>query len=502
MATENDKKEQLELSATNDVDIQEASSLEWSAADEKALVWKIDLRIFPMLIILFILNFIDRGNFANARLKGLEADLGLSDVEYQTCISILLVGYVLMQIPSNMILNKISRPSWYLCSCVMIWGMISACIAAVHNAGSAIACRFFLGCVEAALFPGSLYYLSRWYTRKEMQTRVTLMNAGNLLAQAFGGLIAAGVLGDMEGKSGMRAWRWLFVIEGVITVFFAFVALFVLPDYPTTTRWLSQKEVFIAEKRLVDDAGVADEDEDDMSAMKGLWLAVTDPKVWLLAITYHATIMGLSFSYFFPTITSALGYGTTETLLLTAPPWIWALIVSIPNAIHTDSSGERFFHFAWPAVTCCIGFIISMASTNTGARYFSAFMMTTGYASGFAMLAWISNTIPRPRAKRAAALAFVNAWGNIGSIPGAYIWPSAYGPYYRKSFGASLAILSFAVCSAFVLRTYLKHLNKKLDSDEGVAFEASEHALKHAAELAHESAEEVSERKKAFRYLY
>ena len=93
-------------------DVQES----WDAAEEKKLVRKMDIRIFPIMIILFILNFIDRNNFANARLKGLEEDLKLSDVEYQTCISILLVGYVAMQIPSNMILNKLTKPSWYVCS--------------------------------------------------------------------------------------------------------------------------------------------------------------------------------------------------------------------------------------------------------------------------------------------------------------------------------------------------------------------------------------------------
>ena len=88
-------------------------------------------------------------------------------------------------------------------------------------------------------------------------------------------------------------------------------------------------------------------------------------------------ISNLYHSYFFPTITAALGYSTTVTLLLTAPPWIWALLVSVPNALHADKTGERFYHFAWPAVTCCIGFIISMTSTHTGARYFSAFLMTS-----------------------------------------------------------------------------------------------------------------------------
>ncbi|KAI0470084.1 major facilitator superfamily transporter [Xylariaceae sp. FL0804] len=473
----------------------------WTSKEESALVRKIDLRIFPIIIVLFILNFLDRNNFANARLKGLEDDLGLTDVQYQTCISILLVGYVSAQVPSNMALSKLSRPSWYLCAMAVLWGVISTSTGAVRNATDAILCRFFLGIVEASLFPGSIYLLSRWYTRKEMQLRVTLLNAGNLAAQAFGGLIAAGILADMEGKAGLRAWRWLFIIEGAATIACGIVAAFILPDYPASTTWLSEHEKSIAMRRLALDAGVAEAAENE-SALHGLKLAVLDPKVWLLGLTYHATIMALSFSYFFPTITAALGYDTTKTLLLTAPPWIWAVMFSLPNAWHADKTGERFWHYTVPAVACIIGYIISMTTTATAPRYFAMFLMTTGYASGFVMLAWISNTIVRPASKKAAAIAMVNAMGNIGSIPGSYIWPSKYGPYYVKSFGAEVAIFAFAVGCAFTLRTYLKHLNKKLDVEDQIPFEVTSKTAQKTADLEGKPTGAVVEEAKGFRYLY
>lgn len=294
----------IALVAASTKDNASGEYVSWTAQDERALRLKIDLRIFPALVILFILNFLDRNNFANARLKGLEQDLGLSDVQYQTCISILLVGYVVMQVPSNMLLDKLSKPAWYLCGCAATWGIISAATGAVHNPSGAIACRFFLGCVEAVLFPGSLYFLSRWYTRKEMQLRVTILNAGNLLAQAFGGLIAAGVLGNMEGKAGIRAWRWLFIIEGAITIAVSAITAFVLPDYPSTTSWLSEREKLIALKRLELDIGGNDfgfsEESSQGGALHGFKDAISDIKVWILALTYFSTIMGLSVSRLLP----------------------------------------------------------------------------------------------------------------------------------------------------------------------------------------------------------
>jgi len=99
-----------------------------------------------------------------------------------------------------------------------------------------------------------------------------------------------------------------------------------------------------------------------------------------LRITYFLTIMGLSFSFFFPSITVALGYNTTETLLLTAPPWIWALVVSLPNAWDADRTGERFFHYLWPAAACMIGYIISMTTEVVGPRYFAMFLMTSEHS--------------------------------------------------------------------------------------------------------------------------
>ncbi|KAI8277665.1 hypothetical protein K4K59_009431 [Colletotrichum sp. SAR11_240] len=404
----------------------------WDPATEKALVRKIDLRIFPVMIVLFILNFIDRNNFANARLSGLEKELKLTDVQYQTCISVLLSGYVAMQIPSNMILNKLKRPS-----------------------------------------------------------------CGNLAAQGFGGLIAAGILADMEGAAGLRAWRWLFIVEGAVTVALAGVALFILPDYPKTTSWLTEEERRVAQDRLALDEGLAggSAEDEDVTAIQGLVMACKDVKVWLLGLAYHTTIMGLSFVFFFPTITQGLGYGQTVTLLLTAPPWMFAVLVSLPNAWHADKTGERFFHYFAPLLTCMVGYIISATTTTTAPRYVSLFLMTVGFASGFVILAWISNTIPRPAAKKAAAIAVVNAMGNIGSIPGSYIWPAKYGPYYVESFGAEIALLGFAAIAALGLRFYLCAQNKKLDREEAMQ-DSVEAGAKDV--VGYDGMTEV----KSFRYLY
>ena len=258
------------------------------ALAERALTRKIDLRLLPMLVLMYIMNYLDRNNIAAARLAGLEdppsqGGLSLTSTQYLTALSILFVGYLLMQIPSNLFLNKIGKPSLYLPTVMIVWGVISAATAGAQSYGGLIAIRFFLGFIEAAYFPGCLFFLSSWYTRKELGFRTALLYSGSLLSGAFSGLISAGITNGLDGSRGLRAWRWLFIIEGVITIFIAFCAYFFLPDFPRTTTWLTDAEKQLAIWRLDEDIG----EDDWVSAQQqtfwhGFKLAVEDVKMWIL----------------------------------------------------------------------------------------------------------------------------------------------------------------------------------------------------------------------------
>ena len=234
------------------------------------------------------MNYLDRNNIAAARLAGLQdppskGGLALTSTQYLTALSILFVGYVLMQIPSNLFLNKIGKPAWYLPTVMIIWGVISAATAGAQSYGGLIAIRFFLGFVEAAYFPGCLFFLSSWYTRKELGFRTALLYSGSLLSGAFSGLIAAGITNGLNDARGMRAWRWLFIIEGVITIFFAFCAYFLLPNFPRTTSWLTEEEKQLAVWRLDEDIGEDDwVDSKHQTFAHGFKLAVSDIKMWIL----------------------------------------------------------------------------------------------------------------------------------------------------------------------------------------------------------------------------
>ncbi|KAG6377587.1 major facilitator superfamily domain-containing protein [Boletus reticuloceps] len=471
-------------------------------AAERRVVRRLDMRLTLTVAVIYVMNYIDRVAVTAARLQGLEADLGLSDVEYETVIAVLFASYSPAQIPSNMILAHISRPSFYIGACVMAWGLTSALTGVTKNFSGIVACRIFIGLPEAAFYPGSMYLLSRWYTRGELALRSAAFFVGLIISNAFGSLIAAGILGNFQGKLGIAAWRWLFYIEGAVTMFIGLLAMWLLPDLPHNTRWMSPAERRLVQVRLVEDVGEADKDCSEATILDGFKLAIRDVKVWIFMLMCCSQILGLSFINFFPTLTATLGYNTTDTLLLAAPPWVFASICCIINAWNCDRTGERYFHMAaWWWVTI-VGYIIALATMSTGARYFSLFLMSSGLCGSALILNWVSNTIPRPPAKRAVAIGLVNGMGNLGGLMGSYIWKARWGPAYKQSMLIALCSLVLSSILGMVMRQMLIHENKQWEREAQEFTQGQRERIEEAARLEGISFEEAVRRRRGFHYLY
>lgn len=191
-----------------------------------------------------------------------------------------------MQVPSNMVASKIKWPGIYINVAMAVWGAISACTAAVNNFSGLVAARFFLGVVEAAFMPGVVYYISLFYNRQQMALRTAIFYSGSQIGNAVGPLIAIGVL-NLDGKQGIAGWRWLFIIEGVVTIFFAIIFAIILPHSLQTIRGFTELEGQFLQYNYAKDIGQQDH-KDEASAWKGLKLAVSDPKTWLLLATLWA----------------------------------------------------------------------------------------------------------------------------------------------------------------------------------------------------------------------
>ena len=174
-------------------------------------------------------------------------------------------------------------------------------------------------------------------------------------------------------KTSALIFRWLFFIEGALTIFAAICAVFILPDFPATSgRWLSPAEVILSERRMEEDVGVGDGGETERGGpVQGLIQALVDWKVWWLAFSLTSMVVFLSFNAFFPTLSATMGYNPTVTLLLCAPPWIFATLVAFAVTHHSDKVQERFYHIAIPLVFGIIGCIIAVSTMNIAARYIS-----------------------------------------------------------------------------------------------------------------------------------
>ncbi|KAG8957969.1 hypothetical protein FRC03_009576 [Tulasnella sp. 419] len=433
-----------------------------------ALRRKLDWRFMPMMVLMFCLNHIDRNNLAAAKITKMTQEIGLTDVQFQTCLSILYVGYLTAQVGSNIIIHHVRRPALYICFWVVVWGVVSTVTGTVRNFGGLLTCRLFLGFLECPYFAGCNYLLSRWYTKNELALRMAILYSGSMISQMFGNLLAAGLINGLDGALGHEGWRWLYFVEGAITILAAVVAVFILLDYPETTTGITEEERTIALKRIILDAGEADVDEHNRHWTWGFRAAVSDYKVWLLVVLATAENAANSYSKYFPSLAKTLGYSNTITLLLAAPPWFVVWCVNFFWSWHSDRHKERAFHVAIPMCFALVGMIIAASTSHemVAARYVSLFLMVLSY-SGYAIsLTWVANTVARPPAKRTVALALVNSLSQTGNICAGYMWPTMYAPSYRPSFIACAAVFVFAISLTFFIRQCLIWENLKLEQAE------------------------------------
>ena len=177
----------------------------------------------------------------------------------------------------------------------MIWAIVSAVTACCKDFVGLLLSRFFLGVTEAPYYPGAVYLLSIFYTRKEVATRIAILYTGNILATAFAGLIAAGVFHGLDGARGLHGWQWLFILQGAVTFVVALFGFFLLPDFPLTTAWLSEEERQLAHRRMEEDT-VANEGQ--TSTGKGFKQAARDPLVWLFSAMAHMHLAANGFKNF------------------------------------------------------------------------------------------------------------------------------------------------------------------------------------------------------------
>ncbi|KIR53420.1 nicotinamide mononucleotide permease [Cryptococcus gattii Ru294] len=438
------------------------SDEEISAIDKRA-TWKLDLLLMPVLMALYILNYLDRQNISSAKIAGIMDDLGLTTTQYNTCVAVLFAGYVSLQVFSNIFASKINYPGIYICFMCAVWGIISGCTGAVQSYAGLAVCRVVLGFAESAFFPGAVYLNSCFYTKKQMALRTAILYSGSQIGNAFGGLFALAIL-NLNGAHGLKGWRWLFIVEGALTVGCAIIFATFIPNKPGTMRWLSQQEKDRLVYRLEVDRSSKDA-TDEVTAWAAFKLASCDPKTWLLCSVLYCNYIAASVTNFFPVVVSGLGFNRTITLAITCPPYVLCCFAILIIGWHSDKKNERTLHIICPFFITIIANIMAISTTKVVPRYIAMCLLPSSfYGATCCVLSWISSSITGPAVKRAIAIAIINAVCNTPNIWTSYLYYDS--PRYIAAFGVDLAASVLTIAFAALTYLYLRRQNSKIERGE------------------------------------
>lgn len=366
----------------------DSKTLEIDHVAERKLVRKLDLWIVPPVMLLYLFSFLDRVNIGNARLYGLEEDLGLEGDQFQVAVSILFVTYILSELPSNLVIKKFT-PSRWLCFLTTGWGIVATLTGIVQSYGGLIACRLILGALEGGLFPGLTIYLTMFYTRREIALRVGYLFVSAAISGSVGGLLAYGI-GYMDGVAGQRGWRWIMIIEGLPTFVLGIATFWWLADDPESARYLTPEEKQLMVVRKQRQSGYS-KSADEFSK-KDVILGLKDWKTWMFCLgQFGMDTMLYSFSTFLPTIIKGLGHwSSAQVQCLTIPCYALGAITYLVAAWVSDRQQKRGIVVVIFAVVSIVGYAILLSDVGNGVKYFGCFLIAMGlYVSVGIPLSWL-----------------------------------------------------------------------------------------------------------------
>lgn len=434
-----------------------------SGVDERKLLRKIDIALVPWLSFLYLLSFLDRTSIGNAKLYHLEADLHITDNQYLLALTVFFFSYALFEVPSNVFLKRF-RPSLWLSSLMLLWGIMMTVQGLVHNYGGLLGMRWMLGMFEACLYPGVNFYLSCWYKRTEFGIRAAFFFSAATVSGAFGGLLAAAI-SNMDGIGGKPAWAWIFILEGLLTVVAALASYWIIQDFPSTAKFLSEAERTVVIRRLQADSQFSAAGE--KFKMKYIKQSFLDWKTWVGMMTFAGCAMPLyAFSLFLPSIIDELGYKATRANLLTVPVYVFACIVTCIVGFFSDRWGQRGYLNIIFFSLGAAGYIILIASRSAPLSYFAAFLATCGIFPVVPnTVAWFSNNIEGTY-KRGVTLGMIISFGNLNGAVSSNVYRATDKPWYTLGHGMVLMYIGLGTISSIICVFLLDRENKKRDGGE------------------------------------
>jgi MFS family permease len=369
----------------------------------------IALRLIPFLLLCYVVNFLDRTNIGFAQLS-LKDELGFSNAVYGFGASLFYVGYILFEVPSNMLLQRIGAPKTIM-RIMVLWGAMSVAMAAVSSPLQFYVLRFLLGVGEAGFMPGILFYLSGWVPASQRARFTALFMIAIPLSGMIGGPISGGIMHFLDGAAGLKGWQWLFIIEGAPAILLGIIAAFVLSTGPAQAKWLSP------EQREGLTAAIRQDRAAPAISASTLGQVLGQPMLYVLAfycVGMNGSIGG--FSFWLPTIVK--GFGVTNAFhigLLVAIPYLAGAVALMLNGRHSDKTGERRWHAAGSMLAASLGWLVLPLAVHQ--PVISMALITLATAGTIACLACFWSMVPLYfPAGAAIAFAAVSSLGSLGSL--------------------------------------------------------------------------------------
>jgi ACS family tartrate transporter-like MFS transporter len=408
---------------------------------------RIAWRLLPFLWLLYLIAYLDRANVAFANLE-MSRDLEFSDSVFGLGAGIFFVGYVLLEIPGAVIVERWSARRWF--ARIMIsWGLITALVGLVNTALQFYSARFLLGAAEAGFYPGILVYLKHWVRAQDRAKAIAIFTTATTVANVIGSPLAGAIL--RVHWFGLSGWRWIFILEGIPALVFGAITLFYLPDRPEQAAWLDkgEREWITAE---------LDHERKTTAASRthSIWEALRQREVVQLALIYFLGSNGVyGFTLWFATILKrASGFSTSTVTLLGALPFLAASIAVLANGWHSDRTQERRWHAAGALFLAAIFLSLVMAFASNIWAQFACFTLFAACVFAYQPVFWALPTTFLGESAAAASVGFINSVGGLGGFVGPYV--IGYLSSRTGSFTYGLSWLLFDLLAAGVLVLLLR----------------------------------------------
>lgn len=383
------------------------------AEQEDRIYRKVGWRLLPLLVVCYVVAYLDRVNVGFAKLQMLQ-ELRFSETVYGLGAGIFFIGYFLFEIPSNVILHKVGARIW-IARIMITWGVISACMLFVSSVHMFYFLRFLLGAAEAGFFPGIILYLTYWYPAARRGRITTFFMTAVPMSGLIGGPISGWIMGTFHGTHGLSGWQWLFLLEGIPSVIIGVLVLIYLDDRINKAKWLTANEKALLIRNIA-----AEEQHKEDPPIRA---ALTRPRVWAMALIYFSFVMGLyGVGFWMPTLIKSTGVQSPLAIgLLTAVPNLFAVIGMILIARNSDRNRERRWHVAIPALCGALGLLFSAVwSGNTALAILALTVANIGICTVLPLF-WSLPTALLGGTAAAAGIALINSVGNLAGFVSPYL---------------------------------------------------------------------------------